>query len=137
MDRPIQGPGKKLIDAARYYAGDRKPAVAVDAGVIEQLERFKAPQAVIDRARERMRSADADDFEVWPDNWQAVSFFCRLETQWRYVGSMASVHRVGLEYGGVEAAMRLTGIARGMRAALFDDICLMETAALAVWNAKK
>lgn len=83
-----------------------------------------------------MQPAASDDFEVWEDNWDTVGFFCGLKTQWTYVGTMATVQRVGLDYAGVESAMRMTRIASRDRAALFDDIRLMEAAALEVWNAK-
>lgn len=91
---------------------------------------------MIDQARERLQPTASGDYEVWPDNWHTVTFFCGLRTQWTYVGSMAAVHRVGLDYAGVESAMRMQGMARSRRAALFEELQLMEAAALEVWHAK-
>lgn len=75
----------------------------------------------------------ADTCEVWPECWEAVSFFVALETQWRWVSGMA-VARVGLDYTAVEALMRLRAVPRASRAELLEDLRVMERAALAVWS---
>ena len=40
---------------------------------------------------------EADIVEVWPEHWDAVRFFLRLPTQWRYGLS----GRTGLDYTAV------------------------------------
>ena len=49
------------------------------------------------------------------------------------VGTMAGAMRTGLNYSGVESAMRIYGIKSQRRAALFRDIQIMERAALDVF----
>lgn len=74
------------------------------------------------------------DFEVWPENWNAVMFYLGLSTQWR-LAPMGGV--VGLDYTGVEAAMRMQRIPAAERPALFDQLRIMELAALPILNARK
>lgn len=92
----------------------------------EQIAQLKAKQPVQD-----------SDFEVWPENWDSFAFFCRLVTQWNIVVGMESSQRTGLNYAAVEASMRMQSIAKKSQAALFEDIQLMEQAALHVYNSKK
>lgn len=49
------------------------------------------------------------DFDVWPENWDAVRVFRRCETQWRYAGMGAVA--TGLDYTAVIAAMNVMQIA--------------------------
>lgn len=65
-------------------------------------------------------------FEVWPENWETFVLFTRLETQWRE--DSMSGKRLGLDYAGVEALLRLHRVPK--RAAVFEDLCAMERAAL-------
>jgi hypothetical protein len=70
--------------------------------------------------------AAADVVEVWPDNWPAVRLFVDLTTQWRV--SMGV--RIGVDYAAIIPVMTLRGIEESKRSALFDDIRVMEAAAL-------
>jgi hypothetical protein len=65
--------------------------------------------------------------EVWPDNADAVGLFSRLLTQWR----VSHAGPYGLDYGCVPDVLRLMGFARSQWPALFDDLRVMEDAALA------
>jgi hypothetical protein len=67
------------------------------------------------------------DIEVWPDVWPALTLFIDVLTQWRM--SMNGV--TGLDYTALAAVMGIRGIADADRGALFDDIRIMESAALA------
>ena len=72
-----------------------------------------------------------DDFdggvlEVWPENWPAVSLFMDCATQWRV--SMSGAY--GLDYQAVKAVMDIRGISGADAAAVFDDILILESAAL-------
>lgn len=76
----------------------------------------------------------ADDaFGVWPENAASVELFCRCATQWNVVAGMAGLVHIGLRYEAVEPVMRMRRAKD--RAALFDDLQVMEGAALAVLNA--
>lgn len=56
-------------------------------------------------------NADAGEFEVWADNWEAISAFQCVSTQWRAIGMMAGgVYWQGLDYSGVTAGLAGAGI---------------------------
>lgn len=70
-----------------------------------------------------------DVFEVWSDNWQAVSGFLVLETQWRTAATMAGIVWLGLDYGAAAATLgkrRFRRLRKGLKT--------MEIAALDVLN---
>lgn len=83
------------------------------------------PEEQIEEARKG--AADAEEFEVWPDNWRAVRYFVRVGTQWR-VGGMGDL--IGLDYAAVESALRLLGVQRSRWRVLFKDFQVMEAAAV-------
>lgn len=124
---------KKLIEAARRWAGADDDGAQIDHGVATALAAFGAREHDVAVARER---AAEPEFEVYPENWDAVQLFLALSTQWRAVafGTMASarVLHTGLDYTAVESVARLTGIPRSRRAAVFQQIRVMEEAALDV-----
>ncbi len=64
--------------------------------------------------------------ELWPENTAAADLFLAVETQWHRAGMEGLP--VGLNYAGVEAAMRL----RGDPPHLFDDIQALEREYLAI-----
>jgi Phage related hypothetical protein (DUF1799) len=66
-----------------------------------------------------------EDFDVEPDNWDAVRVFLACDTQWR-VGPMGVV--LGLDYAGMEAAMRMMGMP--CTPALFAQLRTLEIGAL-------
>lgn len=68
-----------------------------------------------------------DEFEVWPDNYQAVSTFIELQTQWR-VSGMGSA--TGLDYVAALAVIRELELEKDEARELFADIRVMEAAAL-------
>lgn len=63
-------------------------------------------------------------FEVEPDNWETVMLFVRVQTQWRHGFNGPT----GLDYQGVEAAMRMAGVAQNVE--LFDGLQIMEFEAI-------
>jgi hypothetical protein len=67
----------------------------------------------------------SDDFEVLPENWEAVTFFRRCQTQWRMAGMGGMV---GLDYGAVAWLLRLYEV--GNERALLEDLQVMEAAVL-------
>ncbi|MFL9883117.1 DUF1799 domain-containing protein [Paraburkholderia agricolaris] len=103
----------------------------VDAGVADALAAFGARHADVASARER---APEPAFEVYAENWDAVQVFSALSTQWRMAafsgfGAARLVH-TGLDYSAIEPVYRLIGIGRDRRAAIFQQIRVMEEAAL-------
>jgi hypothetical protein len=101
--------------------------------VVDALSAFGARPEDLKRAEELR--ADGP-YEVFPENWRALQLFLALATQWRIcaLSTMAGAHLVqtGLDYAAVEPAMRLLGVKRHRRAALFRQIQMMESAALDV-----
>lgn len=69
---------------------------------------------------------DHDVIEVWPEHWDAVHFFLRLPTQWRY----GMNGRTGLDYTAVLAMLREMRLPRDKREEIFAGVQVMEIAAL-------
>jgi len=77
-------------------------------------------------------SVETDLFEVWPENAQAVEIFTfYLATQWRMVAGM-SVAAIGLDYAKVWQLLRDLRVRK--RRAMFEDLVVMERAALPLLN---
>jgi len=92
-----------------------------------------AAAAAAERAASEQDGEQTDGVGVWPDNWRAVRLFLAVETQWRVaLGFGVSVHS-GLDYSGVEAAMRRLKI-DDEDGELFADLQEMERAALPILN---
>jgi hypothetical protein len=71
---------------------------------------------------------------VYEENWDAVQVFSALSTQWRMSAfsgfGVARLVHTGIDYGAIEPVYRLLGIARASRAAIFQQLRVMEEAAL-------
>lgn len=78
-----------------------------------------------------MRADVADDDVVWlwPENLEVWHAWLGVQTQWR-VGMAGAT---GLDYAGVDAALRMSGIRGERRREAFGLLQLMERAALAAW----
>ncbi|WP_194720824.1 DUF1799 domain-containing protein [Noviherbaspirillum malthae] len=85
---------------------------------------------MIEAAEKRLKPQQSSAFEVWEENWESFLFFDSVRTQWVYVSGLAGGVRVGLDYGRVEATMRMEGIPRKKHKALLDDLRIMEFAVL-------
>ena len=68
----------------------------------------------------------SDEFEVWPENWDAVLMWCRVQTQWRT--SAGGV--IGLDYSALAWLFKMYAVEDPR--ALLEDLQVMEGAALAV-----
>jgi hypothetical protein len=66
------------------------------------------------------------EVEVWPENWQTVDVFLLVSTQWRV--SMSGP--VGLDYNVVFRLLDLQGLPTEEWKRLFEDIRVMESAAM-------
>ncbi len=63
---------------------------------------------------------------MWPDNLQSVNVFIAMSTQWRLAMSGAT----GLDYNALPAVLRMTDVARKDWSEIFEDLRIMEDAAL-------
>jgi hypothetical protein len=79
-----------------------------------------------------IEEASGPAVEIWPDNLQSVNFFISVCSQWRHNGFTVT----GLDYGVFPAVLRMTGIPRKDWASVFDDVRIMEDAALAQLRVK-
>lgn len=130
----MEGPRKKLIDAARYWAGiDRHapPALQVNDSIVEAMRAWGAPAHEIARvqaiAAAAAPRADAQPFGIWRDNAAPLQLFLDVRTQWVYVGMEG--RRMGLNYAGVQAHLDIR-IPRRKHRALMTDLQVMELAVL-------
>ena len=64
-----------------------------------------------------------EDVELWPDTQASIYLFLDMRTQWRPECS-------GLDYSALPTVMRLRRIPRTEQAAVFDDLRVMEVAAM-------
>jgi len=67
---------------------------------------------------------------ILPCNAEIVRVFLSCQTQWCYAGQSAAP--VSLDYGRVEAVLRMLAIKKKRRPAIFQGLRIMEAAALKV-----
>ena len=129
--RYIGSHAKKLIAAARLWAGVDVDENPIDAGVADALAAFGARAEDVAQARTQQSEPE---FGVYPENWPAVQVFLALTTQWRTVAvstwGSARLIQTGLDYSAIEPVMKLTGVKPKRRAAIFEKVRIMEEAAL-------
>lgn len=89
---------------------------------------------MIEAARRSFGGDEFEDCEVWEDNWESAMLFLAVSTQW-IVSPMGQY--VGINYTALESTMRMAGIKKKKRASLFDDVGIMESAALEVLRDRK
>lgn len=73
-----------------------------------------------------------EDVEVWPENYAALNTFSRVSSQW-LVGQGGPI---GLNYCALYPVLDRLGLPDAEWNQMFDDIRVMEAAALAAMNAK-
>ena len=77
---------------------------------------------------------EPEEFEVWADNWPALSIFLDCATQWQYLdGGYAA----GLRYEAVKVVMQAHGIRKAERLDMLTDIRTCERAALEAWSRRR
>lgn len=109
--QPEQGQAKKLTDAAEHWAsGGVKDETPDDAAVLGVLLPDEA--------------SAADEFQVWPENWETIVMWCRVQTQWR----TSSGGAVGLDYSVLAWLFKMYAVEDPR--ALLEDLQVMESAAL-------
>lgn len=94
----------------------------IDAELAKQFADLGAPIAIDERPL-----STSQDFEVFAANWPAVATFLACETQWRVVSRMVELVWLGLDYVAADVVLRRTKAPDEV----FDDLLVMETAALA------
>jgi hypothetical protein len=122
---------KKLIGAARFWAGERPEAFEIDDTVLEALAKAGAPADVLEAAEANVVPVA---YEVWEDNMESLHLFLAMRTQWRWLGTMGGAVRTGLDYTAVIHTLRELVQKKARRREIFQDICLMGDEALAVFN---
>ncbi|WP_430229943.1 DUF1799 domain-containing protein [Nitrosomonas communis] len=106
----------------------------IDQDVIDALIAMGAPPDVIESTQTQASGETDTDCEIWPENEEAFMLFNSLATQWRisFTGSF-----IGLNYPSIESSMNMLGTKKKRKAELFNDIKIMERAALPILNRKK
>lgn len=66
------------------------------------------------------------EVEVWPENWPVLDIFSQLSTQWR-VGTGGPI---GLDYNVMFRVLDMEGLSGQEWRDFFDDLRIMESAAL-------
>lgn len=79
-----------------------------------------------------LEEAQGEAVGVWPDNLLAVNVFIAMGSQWR-IGTNGAT---GLDYSALPVVMRMVGISAKDRSAVFEDVRVMEDAALLKIQAK-
>lgn len=80
-----------------------------------------------------LEEAQGDAVGVWPDNIQAVNAFIQMSTQWR----VSATGPTGLDYNALPVVMRMGCIPAKDRPSVFEDVRVMEDAALMKMRAEK
>jgi hypothetical protein len=96
---------------------------------VREARDWGAPEEVIARIE---ADAERHEFEVWPENWNALRAFLFVSTQWRTAvigGGMAPgrLYWIGLDYGAVAAALAGGGLDASPE--VWDGLRAMEAAA--------
>lgn len=78
---------------------------------------------------------EQEDFPVFPENVQALRVFIAMGTQWRTVGGgLSGLIYTGLDYSALPEVWKRQGIHKKDRTRLFEQLRIMELAALPVRN---
>lgn len=80
-----------------------------------------------------IEEAQGDAVELWPDNLYAANVFIAMSTQWRTGMSGAT----GLDYNAMPMVMKMGRIPAKEWPAVFEDVRVMEDAALVTMQAAK
>lgn len=127
---------KKLIEAARWWAGARDEAPGTfepDYSVLEAMEAWGASAEDLDKVRARIDAAanappaEGEAFGVYAENLPVVAAFEALRTQWQYAGMAGQ--RMGFCYAGVTAWLELF-VHRRQRRTVMHGLQVMERAVL-------
>lgn len=122
--KPVRGAGKKLTDAARYWArGGEDYSEAID-----DLRKMNAPEEVV---QELLDQQAGSHFEIFEENWPSVEIFLSIQTQWR--ATYGTFY--GLDYNSLFSVMNLYETEDRKR--IFEDVQLIERTIIASLNEEK
>jgi hypothetical protein len=125
------GRKKKLKDAARHWAARPARSVESDARAADP----EAWQQALEEHEAQFEEKENDGlFTVWPENEEALQVFIALGRCWRFDG--LSGQHLGIERPAIESTLKLMKIKRKKHPMIFEQIRLMEDAALPVLNRK-
>lgn len=96
--------------------------------ISDTANRLGLPEELIAES-ETLHIADG----MYPDTVQAVGIFSDMITQWRY----GPAGPTGLDYGTMPVVMRFRGVKAAEREQIFDDVRIMERAALRCLREKR
>jgi len=92
-----------------------------------------APSDIIEAATAATASPSSAEFEVWPENWQTLEIFLDLSSCWTWLSAgLITPIRIGIAATEIEATLRLHGLRGKRRRNRYQEIRLMEAAALEV-----
>lgn len=78
-----------------------------DRRIADELRRGGCPEDVISEVV-GVQDGGADDYEIWPENADALRAFLFCETQWNVlVGGLSGVHWMGIKYEAAALHFRL------------------------------
>lgn len=117
------------MDAARHWAAQGRRSVIED-------ERAADPEEWQQALAEHEAQFDDEEelFPVWPENEEALCVFIRLRRCWRF--EPMSGQFLGIERPAIESTLKLMNIKRKKHPEIFENIMIMEDAALPVLNRK-
>lgn len=87
-----------------------------------------APPEVL--AQARATAAGKVALAILPCNLDAARVFWAMGTQWRVAAGMSGALRLGLDYGALPGVMRFLGIPRRRWGDVFEQLQVIELAAL-------
>lgn len=115
-------PGKLRAAARRWIGGGAGP------------DETDAALAAFGLTQEIEGEADADaPLPVYAFNWTTLSIFISTWNQWHVVVGKELV-RIGMSWGEVESALRLSGIKRSEWPVIFEGLQVMQNEALTIFN---
>lgn len=118
------------MDAARHWAARPARSHPTD-------ERTADPQEWQQALEEHEAQFEEEEdalFAVWPENEEALRIFLALRRCWRY--EPMSGQTLGLERPAIESTLKLMRIKRKKHPEIFEQLMIMEDAALPVLNRK-
>lgn len=116
-------------------ADDEEAVAALVAVGVPETEARRCVAGQYDDG-EREGPAAGGDCAVLRENWTAVRAFAAMGTQWRYrPAGMGGSVPAGLDYGVVPDVLRLLGLKRKRWPVVFEQLRVMELAALEVMRA--
>jgi hypothetical protein len=131
LPRPGAGAGKKLDEVACAWArGDLITQEEHDKHLAQLEEQFAVLNIELEDPTDAL-DEPVFDLYLWPENEPVWSLFQRCQTQWRVAGDEGV--RVGLDYPGCMVVMERGQVRRRDFDDRFEELQVLEHAALRGW----